>query len=1331
MTSADEPTPSSAPPEPEYEKEESRRRIRRSGVFLGLVLFGVLSVFATLNTRFGTAILVSAATRFLFEKDEAPFLLADLDIDFLNVGLRMKNLIVVLPKHGNVQADEIYIEFQPLQLITEKLIVQRLHLRNPRVVWNLAPANRSQSPDQTQPSAEEIPELPNILVKEIRLTRGALTLMQGETRIFDLQDLGLATVLHGTAHKIQFESGRGFFQALGHDVPIHFIHAKAGYADKSLNLEKLSIFLPGTDIQLSGTVSAPKELGAILNLELDLPLPKLNELFPDWPKLNGTAKLNAELHKSGTDLEAEGTLVLRDGAIDVFHTEDMDLRFRVNRKGAWLDGSVLNFAKGTIDVDRAQVLFKDNYPIDVTIRLHKVELSQIIANVTDLNCRVQQWNEGTVHMAGTLAPFRMEGDADLVVLNHLTHSGGYKAGFEGGTRIVAVPHSVVKLKLRTDPTHFEMYDGTVTSGHSSIYVKTVNFDFSYPFHMEYESNNLFMEDAGPIVGLDMKGHGSVSCVIDVWAHNVNIKGSVDMEGFEVEGFRLGKVTTTLHYNDKNNVLQFDDITGNKNGSIFHAGFKFNFNHNPIHMAVDVATDDMKVHELLHLIGYDQKLGDMFSGRFAAQASMSGPIGNFTGEARMVFPQFTWSLQKSDTAVLESHWQNNKLHFDRIEVKRGSSRLFSSGELTGWSDLDLRFHSEGLSISDLDFLSTIFKDYKGSVDIQGRVSGSLKDPVLIGEMNWSALEGPEGKLGASEIHAELSPEHIDIHTRLFGKQIQSASLIEFAPVDRAQLEISLNRFQYSFLVQHLLNTKIEKGIISGEIKASTPIKNLRRAEGRAEISLFSGTVSGIDLENERPAILTLEKGLFRLEPFRLRGKGVAFDLGGDIDMDQKLSFTADGLADWRLVAAKTDLLDFAEGPLRFNVAASGKWDDLRLNGEGHFEQSTLKFKELEAPLVNTRGLLRYEGDRLVFEQINFDYLGGRVALSGSAKIPLKTLELAETALRLDVERVPFTVDDGMTPLLSGQVSVSGKPWPLLAQGQLHVDELQYTRFIQWQKKLLIDSVVQALKPKKRLNLTDKPPRLKFDIDILSNNSIRIRNNLAKMDLSCDLKLVGSDKNPGLLNTISGDRGVFFFQKNQFETIRFMVEFVDTDRIFPRFDIAGETTLRYLEEDQEKEVKITLEIKGDLDNPEILLSSDSGMNYTDILSMLVVGAPATSFTTDSGGGMATGLNALSDIAGVDQQIRENLKLDEFRLTSDYSSTSGRTSTIIVPKLVIGKELAEGVLLTYTTALGEQQNRTDQQFELKYRYKFFTISGEWDSNSVEPQGNFGADLKFHFEF
>ena len=36
--------------------------------------------------------------------------------------------------------------------------------------------------------------------------------------------------------------------------------------------------------------------------------------------------------------------------------------------------------------------------------------------------------------------------------------------------------------------------------------------------------------------------------------------------------------------------------------------------------------------------------------------------------------------------------------------------------------------------------------------------------------------------------------------------------------------------------------------------------------------------------------------------------------------------------------------------------------------------------------------------------------------------------------------------------------------------------------------------------------------------------------------------------------------------------------------------------------------------------------------------------------------------------------------------------------------------------------------QQFEVKYRLKHFTLSGEWDNNALQQYGNFGGDLKFH---
>ncbi len=1304
----------------------NRRRLVVGIVFSAfLVCVAFTSILWSLTNRFGSEIAVGVANRLISKVGYGPIIRADVSLDIWDSSLTLSNVHLDFPQRGSVEADRLTVTLQPLQLFYNRLIIQRIDLLHPRVHWNLL-AKRDVFNTKVGSSASDLAF--DIIVKKIDLRRGEVLLESGGEDPSVLTDIRLSASYDkaGNDYPFVLESGSGRVATSDLNLPVNLFRVSGRGSERGVAVHSLKVFLPEMELEANGSLDGMNSKTGTFQANLNIPLEKVSEAIPSIPKLKGNAEVALSFDGGVDHPELKGTIKLADGWIETFRLEDIELAFDVNRMRAHLNGSVCHFAQGVVTLEQAELRFEEGYPIDIRAKLDNVELGHVLSNVTDLHSKVMQWQTGTAFMSGKLVPFKMQGRAKLDVRGHQVKDVGYRK-WPKGMDIVGVNSAKVDVGLFVDDSCFEIQKGTAKFGNTVVDVNVVHFGFDSIFHMDYSSTQFDMSDLETLLELPVQGQGSLSCIIHGPSDDPTITAWVDMEDFGIADYRLGHTKMDVWYYDE--VLKLSNATIRKGiKSVYHASMGFDFKREGPYTWVNAATENLDIQDLLDVIGRKDDLGGILEGRITGAGSLSGPLGRFSGEARLVLPEFTTHQQSFDTARADFRLEQNDLLIKKLELRKGSGLINVSGQIKDLDQLDLRFQSKRMSISDLDVLSFLFGDAaKGETEFSGSVRGTRANTIVQAQLLIDEMQIGKELFEPSEIHAEWTAQYLDLDAIFFNRKLKASALFSFDQHQQVQIEAKASDFRYGFLLSKLLDLTVEDGSVSGSLSGTIPLKHPEKTTGTVQIENVTGTYRSIPLKNKSRATLNLANGVFRLDPVDIIGKDISMEVRGDIDLNGNLDLIFNGESDWRQLVELNDLLENGQGPVSLSFNLGGQWENLQLSGQASFRRSTLKIKDVD-PLYNLRGTIQVNGDQLALDRVSFRYLGGTVSINGNVFASINDGSLKRTDLFLNLDKVAFRLGDGMIPLVSGQLALNGTPWPMSLSGNVTIDELNYTKSFNLTRTLFLDRVEDLIRPKKKRMLANQKPYLKYNIGIRGNRTIRIRNNLADIRLTADLRLVGTDVRTGLLNTLSADRGLIFFQRNEFDIVRFMIEFVEKDQVYPVWDILAETSVDYIDDDKEKLVNITLHVKGNLDEPEISLESDAGLTRDDIISLLLIGQPMSKLQEESS--VATGLNALSDIYGVNDTIKSQFKLDEFRLTSEFDNANS-TSGIIVPKLVIGKEVADNIYLSFSTTIGEQETNGEQQFEIKYRLKYFTLSGAWDNNSVQAWGNFGADLKFHLDF
>ncbi len=240
--------------------------------------------------------------------------------------------------------------------------------------------------------------------------------------------------------------------------------------------------------------------------------------------------------------------------------------------------------------------------------------------------------------------------------------------------------------------------------------------------------------------------------------------------------------------------------------------------------------------------------------------------------------------------------------------------------------------------------------------------------------------------------------------------------------------------------------------------------------------------------------------------------------------------------------------------------------------------------------------------------------------------------------------------------------------------------------------------------------------RFNIGIRTGSPIYVKNNLAKAEITADLRLIGSPYEPALSGRLTLEEGSQLnFNERKYTVERGNITFTSDRRIEPNLDIMATTTAGGLD--------ITLQVSGTPGKTETTLTSDPPEPEQDILAVLLTG------------------KKLDDIRSQEFTVARNQVLSY--LTGRVGSSLGRgiagatglSSVRIEPNLIaneanpgarltIGQDITPKLNLIYSMDL---INSSDQIYVGEYDFtRRFSTRGVRQSDG-SFRGDFRHDLRF----
>ena len=628
--------------------------------------------------------------------------------------------------------------------------------------------------------------------------------------------------------------------------------------------------------------------------------------------------------------------------------------------------------------------------------------------------------------------------------------------------------------------------------------------------------------------------------------------------------------------------------------------------------------------------------------------------------------------------------------------------------------------------------TLQFDANGAIDLAPPSGGRLGYGIEDLHANVAALglrlgEQPFGDVrltansGGGELRAQLESNFADSNIRGNGQWQLTGDYPGIATIAFSKLDFVRLRTWLSPSAQTPDLTGAAEGSLSIQGDALRP----RTLTAELNIPKFQIAPAGylapgvkLAFTNAAPIVARLANSTITVESARFTGPSTDFSVTGKAALEPKLALDlrAQGKIDLGMLH-DVDKDFFASGTLEADATIRGDLNSPQAGGRLQFRDSSFNLSDFPNGISNASGAIVFSGSRATIQDFSGETGGGKIQLTGFA-----TYEKGEAVFRIHAraQQIRVRKPEGVSSVSDADLTISGTTRRSLLSGTITIRRVTFSPESDF-SSIIASSAQPVSTPSAQTGLLGG---LGLDIQISSASDIQVQSTLTQdIQLEANLHLRGTATNPAMLGRITITQGQLSFFGTKYQVSDGSISFYNPVRIAPVLDIDLTTKVQGIE--------ITLTIAGPIDHLTLTPSSDSSLNYNDIISLLVTGRPPTSDPA-----LLSGQNALGP--GAFQQLGASALLGQAiaapvtgRLQRFFGVSSLRIDPTIpgidanpAARLTLQQQVTPNVTFTYITSV-TTTNPQIVQVE-------WALSSKWSVVALrEENGETGLDFYFKKKF
>jgi outer membrane protein assembly complex protein YaeT len=505
-----------------------------------------------------------------------------------------------------------------------------------------------------------------------------------------------------------------------------------------------------------------------------------------------------------------------------------------------------------------------------------------------------------------------------------------------------------------------------------------------------------------------------------------------------------------------------------------------------------------------------------------------------------------------------------------------------------------------------------------------------------------------------------------------------------------------------------------GRVSLDAEMSATRADLAALEGRITFPELEVAFEGLTLGQQQVSTIALSGGTARIEQFTLTGSVGTVSATGTVGLTdaRPINVDANGNLNVAVVSLFTDAVR-AEGDTTLQIAARGTIAEPELNGFVDLADATFLVDEPTVAAENVNARVDLTGRRIAISGLTGRLNGG--SLNGSGHIEFGTGGIADASLELVTDDVAFDAPLDLRSLSDATVTLSKSGDQYVLGGQITLSEAGLTGDINFDEGLLA-----AMNARRSLDLTEQRnpllEQVRFDLNIDTATPILVDNNLARAEVTADLRLIGTPYEPGLAGRLTVlEEGEIALNERRYAVERGVITFIGERRIQPSFDLLLNTSARNYD--------ITIAVTGIPGETETSLTADPTLPEPDIMSLLVTGRTLEEMRGEEF--EVAREQVLSYLAGrVGSQLGRGLQratgFDTVRIEPNLIANETNPSA----RLTVGEDIADDVELIYSVNLTDS---TDQIWVVEY-----DVTRRFQTRGVrQPDNSYRFDLRHDLRF
>lgn len=698
-----------------------------------------------------------------------------------------------------------------------------------------------------------------------------------------------------------------------------------------------------------------------------------------------------------------------------------------------------------------------------------------------------------------------------------------------------------------------------------------------------------------------------------------------------------------------------------------------------------------------------------SGAVTLQAQVQGTPADLSGGFQLTGSDLEMAGQPLAAALIKGRLAGQTVFLDTIDATVTSGQKVQG---RGWYAFDQRFElalaSAGIGLGQIPSLQRAYP-VDGLLVLALRGQGTLRKPVLNAEVTVRQPRLNNQPWNDFHLKADLRDRVLDLDADL------NFTLKAHVLLDSGDFSATA-RLQDADLSPYLALAGGADwgGRLSGRLQAGGNWHRIENMQAELNITDAHLRYQDLDLLSTRQLQARLLDGVLEMPAARfdlLHNGFVNLSAGGDLRKD--LQLTSDGRLPLTALSPFSDLMSEARGDLVFQARVYGSLDALQWQADVRAADVAWEIPGLGQEIEGLTGRIRLLPGELIVEKVAGRMDTGRFSLEG--RMGLHDFKPSGGKLVFTARSLPLQWPGTLDTVVNADLTLENVDNRSALSGQVVLLEGTYYKNVRLN---LLSAFTQPRRGESVPTVYDLPPALadiNLNVTLKYRDPLIVDNNLARMQVGPDLKVIGTPQRPVISGRAQVIEGEVIFRQKTFAIKRGVVDFINPYKIEPTLDIAAEAQIR--------QWLVTLNLSGTPDRLVFSLSSDPSESESDILSLILLGRTSSELAGGQGGGQSTRQMLAALVATAwGEDVKKTAGVDILEVETGTGAADSSADTI---QLTVGKKLSRRLTIKYEVQSGSQE--LIQKAVSEYRFlEHLLASGFQDS-----VGGYGGELLFRIEF